>query len=410
MGIGTFRALRHRNYRLYFVGQLVSLLGLHLQITAMTWLAYQMTEQSLWAALVGAVQVLPTFVLGAWGGSLADRWSKRGLIFSAQVVLLLLALLLAILVLTGDIRPWQLLAIAAANGLVAVVDFPARLAFVVDLVGKDDLVNGIALNSLLFNSARALGPALGAVALPALGPGMCFLANALSYLAVLAALAAMDVGPDTDSVAQSGQSPSLREGFRFLAGHGQMRLLLVFIGAMALFGWPVLILLPALSNDVLKAGPAGYGWLLSAIGLGALLGSLLVATYGSLARSRWFLGIGTALAVTSELGLAAADNLALAQGCCVLAGCGLVMVFATGQAMLQLTAGDHNRGVIMGIWSMILSGAQPLGCLLAGRAADRWGLAVVLTLQGLGSAAAGACILALAIRRQRTPETNNRSC
>lgn len=212
----TFRALRHRNYQLYFWGQFISVTGSWAQSAALTWLAYELTGESLWASLVGAMQVLPTFLLGVWGGSLADRWPKRPLIFLSQATLLLLAILLGSLVLLGQITPWHLLAIATAAGIVNALDLPARLAFVIDLVGRDDLPNAIALNSLLFNAARAVGPALSAVVFAQLGAGqtgqmaagVCFLINGLSFVAVLAALAWMHLPPPpTPTLSSCGREP-----------------------------------------------------------------------------------------------------------------------------------------------------------------------------------------------------------
>jgi len=211
----AFRALRHRNYRLYFIGQLVSVTGSWMQTTAVTWLAYELTHQSKWPALVMAAQMLPTFFLGAWGGALADRLPKRSVIFATQAAFMALALLLAGLVFGGTIDRWQLLVITAAAGLVQAVDLPARLSFVNDMAGRDDLMNAVALNSLLFNVARLLGPALAGLLLPQLGAGACFLVNGLSYLAVLWALSRMDVvgsAPHADNGRGAGGGRPARRG------------------------------------------------------------------------------------------------------------------------------------------------------------------------------------------------------
>lgn len=398
-GIGTFRALRHRNYLLYFVGQIISLTGSWMQVTALTWLAYQMTAQSLWPGLVMAAQLLPTLLLGAWGGSLADRFPKRPIIFIAQAILLLLALLLAGLVFSGHARPWHLLVIATANGIVTAIDLPARLAFVIDMVGRDDLINAVALNSLMFNAARALGPMLGAYALKEFGPELCFLLNGLSYVAVLIALALMDV--DGRPLGRATRHFSLHAGFRYLADHGGLLLLLILSGAMALFGWPTLTLLPALAAEELHAGEDVYGWLLSGIGGGALLAALLVATFGSLPRRKVFLASGVCLAAAALAGLSQVTTFTPALACCTLLGCGLILFFPTGQAVMQLGATDDNRGLIMGIWSMVLTGATPLGNLLTGPAADRWGVPAVLAVQAGGIVVAAAAVLGLMLAQRR---------
>jgi MFS family permease len=397
--LSTFRALQHRNYRLYFVGQLVSLTGTWVQAAALTWVAYDLTGQNRWPALVAAAQGVPTLLLGVWGGSLADRWPRRTLIFATQALLLLLALLLAALVALGLATPWHLLAISAAAGVVNAVDTPARLAFVIDMVGREDLANAVALNSLLFNLARAVGPAVGAELL-CLGAALCFLVNGLSFVAVLAALAWMDLAPPPPGPETRRPAGGVGEGFAHLARHPALLLLVILAGALAFFGWPVLSLLPDLSVKRLDAGNRGYAWMLSAVGFGALVGALVVASFGSGRRRTRLLGGGAALTALALFGLAAVTAVPLAVGCCAALGCGLILFFASGQAALQLGSDDHNRGRILGIWLMVLSGAQPAGNVLAGQLADAWGVARVLAFQGTGVAvaAAGAVVVVLGWR------------
>jgi MFS family permease len=385
----TFSALRHRNYRLYFFGQLISLTGSWLQSAALTWLAYAMTGQSSWAAVVSAAQVLPTFLLGAWGGSLADRWPKRRLIFGCQFALLILALLLAGLVAAGAATPWALLAVATACGFVNAVDLPARLAFVIDMVGRDDLVNAIALNSMLFNTARVVGPALSGVVLRQWGAAWCFFFNSLSFVAVLAALAAMHRLPTDGQTHATQPHGSLPGGFAYLRQRPRLVLLLILAGAMAFFGWPMLSLLPAVSDKQLGQGPDGYFALLIAVGMGALLGALVLASTGSRVRRGVLLVLGVVVAATGIVGLSQVHALAAALLCATLGGMGLILFFATSQAMLQLSSADHNRGRVMGIWSMVLCGAHPLGHLVTGPAADHWGVPSVLLTMGIGIAVAG---------------------
>jgi MFS family permease len=412
--VDTFRALRHRNYRLYFCGQFVSVTGSWAQSAALMWLAYELTRENRWPALVGAMQVLPTAMLGAWGGSLADRLSKRALIFLTQALLLLLAMLLGGLVLLGQVTPWHLLAVATAAGIVNAIDLPARLAFIIDMVGRDDLPNAIALNSMLFNLARMFGPIVSGVLFTLVGrsgtgqtaAGFCFLLNGLSFVAVLAALAWMELPPIRGEertvgvsrpvdIGRSPLAPDVWAGFRYLGQHPRLILLLGLSGAMSLFGWPILSLLPAVADQRLRGSTEAYAWMLSAIGGGAGLASLLVASFHTTGRRRWFLAAGVSLAASSLLGLALARSLPLAAGCCALLGCGLILFFPTSQSIMQLSSADHVRGRVMGIWSMVLSAAFPLGHILAGNAADRYGLPLVLALMGLGIAAASALVFLL---------------
>jgi MFS family permease len=387
----TFRALRHRNYRLYFCGQLISWTGTWVQTTALMWLAYDLTHESQWPGLISAAQILPTFFLGAWGGVLADRLPKRSLIFVTQAGMLTMALGLACAVFAGAASPWVLLAIALASGLVNAVDLPARLSFVVDMVGREDLVNAVALNSTVFNLARLFGPFLGGILLLAVGPAHCFLINALSYVAVLVALALMDI-PGKPAVRKEHCDQSVRAAVGYILRRPGLALLLVLTGFVALCGWPFLSLLPALAEKRLAVPQLGYSLMLSGTGCGALLGSLTVATFGSLQRRRWFFSVGLTLVLSSMLGLSVAAVLPLAVGFCALIGCGMILFLATSQSVVQLRADDHNRSRILGVYSMILSGAMPLGNLLAGRAADIWGEAPVLRASVLVCGAAAAVV------------------
>lgn len=395
----TFRSLRHRNYRLYFIGQVVSLTGTWMQNTTLSKLAYDLTHLSRWPALIAAGQLLPMLVLGWVGGALADRLAKRKIIFAAQFAMLALALDLTYFVLVGAVEPWQLLVIAVLNGVVGAIDMPARLAFVMDMAGREDLPNAVALNSLMFNVARAIGPALGAVTYVAYGAGPCFFFNALSYVAVLIGLAMMDVEGEPAPRAGKRRS-SLGGGIRYLFEHTELLLLVILSSAVALFGWPALTLLPALSDKQLGK-PEVYGYLVSWTGGGALLAALLVATFSSRGWQKGFLATGVVFAVLSLAGLARADSFIWAAACCTLLGVGLILFFPTGQAIIQLGATDHNRGMIMGIWSMLLAGAVPLGGMMAGEAADRWGVPAVLDVGATGIVLAATGVFAAAVLLRR---------
>jgi MFS family permease len=398
----TFRALRHANYRLFFVGQAVSLIGTLLQSTAQTWLAFVLTHSSTWAAAVTAAGILPAFFLAPLGGSLADRWSRRHLIIATQAALLAQALALAAVTALGAATPWVLLGFALASGAIVAIDLPARLAFVCEMVGRDDLVNAIGLNSLQFNVARAVGPALGGLLVPLLGPALCFFCNGLSYVAVLLALFAMPPTAYAPPPAKGGRP--LRDGLRFVAERRGLLLLFGLTLFMAGCGWPVQALLPALAKG-LGHEVGGYGLLLSGVGVGAMAAALAVASFGSLPRRRLFLGGGVLLAALSLLGLARSQTLAEAWACCCGAGAGLILFFATAQAVTQLTAGDHNRGVVMGVWSMVLSLGLPVGNLAFGAVADARGTAEALVIMAGGILASAAAVLALVLwGRARTTE------
>jgi MFS family permease len=418
----TFRSLRHRNYRLYFFGQLVSLIGSWMQTTALVWVAFELTHQNKWTGLVSAATLLPTFLFGAWGGALAERLPKRSLLFATQTLFLIQALVLAGLVLSGVVTPTQLFLVTLAGGLVQAVDLPARLAFVMEMVGRDDLMNAVALNSLLFNVARALGPAFAGALMVWIGPGLSFLANGVSFFAVLWALACMDVGLRA-TVKAGRHGESLRAGFAYLARRPALGVLILLGGVLSFTGWPFLALLPGLAHRTLSAaepasltaaaaeplplgqptppdlapetGRSNFSVMLSATGFGALAAAVAVATFGSMGRHRRFIAGGVCVMSAGLLGLSQVHHPASAFGCCALVGFGLILFFATAQAVVQLSAGDHNRGRIMGIWAMVTCGGLPLGNLVTGDAADRWGEPFVLGLLGLASGGAAVAVLLL---------------
>ncbi len=275
------------------------------------------------------------------------------------------------------------------------MDLPARLAFVFDLAGREDLPNAVALNSMQFNVARALGPALSGVLLRWFRPEACFLANAVSYGAVLWALALMDVTGAPRAGHQGAGLRALVEGFRYLARRRELAFLVLLAGTTALCGWPSQALLPALAQQKLGSNEVGYSWMLSATGLGALAAAWTVATVGSAEQRRRLLGIGVAVVSSALLALSCAPNLPVAVGSSAGIGFGLILFLATGQSVVQLNAADYIRGRVMGIWAMTLSGAVPLGNLLAGRAADWWGVPLVLQVLGISCALAAAGLFLL---------------
>lgn len=400
----SLRALGQRNYRLYFFGQLVSMTGSWMQTTALAWVIYDMTHQSRWPAHIATAQILPTFIFGAWGGSLADRWPKRELIFVTQAAALVQALLLFALVGAGVHEPWMMVAVTGLGGLIQAVDFPARLAFVLDLTTREDLMNAVALNSAVFNVARVVGPALGGLTLFLVGPEMCFLLNAASYLAVLWALWQMRIEPHTVKPIHSSGWRTLMGGLAYLRAHREMAWLLVLVATTCMCGWPFLALLPAIAEIRFNVAEKIYSVLLSATGLGALLGAVIVAVYGTIERKGMFMSGGVGLVTLALLGLAISDNVPAAIVCSSLCGCGLILFLATCQSVLQLSSSEHNRGQIMGIYAVIISGAVPLGNQVVGHAADYLGVTRVLIWQGVLCGVAALFVLAMLLTGPKNGE------
>ena len=397
----TFRSLRHPDYRRYFFGQIVSFTGSWMQSAALMWLIYDLTADPLWPPLMLVAQVGPTLLLGTWGGDLADRLPKRRLIVATQFGFLVTALTFAAVTATGQATPWALLAIQLLNGVLQSADLPARLSFAPDLVPRADLINAVSLNSMVFNSARAVGPALaggaflladaassagltGGLRPTLVGAVGCFLFNAASYVAVLVAL--NRITADGRGLPRpAGQS--VWEGFRVAWASPQVRGLLLLSGALCVFAWPALTLFPAFTKTVLGHSEKEYSVLVSSLGVGALLSALTTATFGTSARRGAFLVGGAALATVGLAGLAASASLPPALLSTAALGYGLVLYLSTGQSALQLDSTAATRGRVMALWAMMLSASAPVGHLAAGFAAQRVPVPHVFAALAAGSAA-----------------------
>jgi MFS family permease len=409
----TFRSLRHRNYRRYFLGQLVSFTGSWMQSAALMWLMYDRTGDLRWPSWLLVAQVGPTLLLGAWGGHLADRWPKRRLIFRTQAAFLIHSILLGLLVVSDLALPWLILGLQALSGVVQAVDLPARLAFVPDLVPREDLINAVGLNSLLFNSARAVGPAvagllflLAGAAAPLLPSGTdpvtlgavgCFALNAVSFVAVLLALRGIRV--PGEGPARGSETGSVWEGVRYLREYPALGALVLFTLVICVFGWPVLTLLPGYTRTHLGLAEKVYSVLVSSLGAGALLAALATATFGTVARRAAFLVAGASVTAGGLLGLSVAGTFPAAAWCSGCCGFGLILFLSTGQSTLQLAVPDDKRGRVMALWAITLSASAPLGHLLAGQAAATFGVVPVLRGMAAGTGVVAVGLVALTAGR-----------
>ncbi len=410
----AFRSLRHRNYRLYFYGQIVSFTGSWMQSAALMWLVYDRTHDPLWPPLMMAAQVGPTLLLGPVGGALADRFPKRTVISCTQLLFLLNAVVLTLLVASGLTVPWLLFAVAVANGAVQAIDLPARLAYLPELVPLDDLINAVSLNSLLFNAGRAVGPALaGGLFLLAgwaadwlpgsrpvtVGAVGCFAVNALSFLAVLAALRRIDAA---ESDLRTKPRGSLLDGFRFVRGRPLLAALLVCTGFAGVFGWPVLTLFPPYTARVLHHAEKEYSLLVSALGVGALVAALANATFGSLTRARRSIAVGAVLTAAGVLGLAVTTSMPVALLAAAVFGFGMILYLSTGQSVLQLSTPPEARGRVMALWPMTLSGSSIVGNLVSGWVAERYiSIPDLLFVMAAGVGLTAAVVTAVAWRTRR---------
>jgi MFS family permease len=378
-----FRALQYKNYRLFFMGQGLSLIGTWMQQIAMSWLVYRMTESVVLLGVLGFASQLPSFLLGPFAGVVSDRYNRHRVLLATQALSMLQASVLTWLVMTGTVTvPW-LLGLSAFLGFVNGFDVSARQAFVVELIDKrEDVSNAIALNSSLFNVARLIGPSIAGVLIAAVGEEMCFLINALSYLAVICSLLLMRVPPRALPKGKIRVWQSLQEGYRYVAGFPPIRSILLLLAMISLFGMPFSVLMPVFARDILQGGANTLGYLMGASGIGALAGALY------LARRTTVVGLGRVVVGAAMLMGAAlicfsfARSLWVAMPFLLLAGLGMIVVMAANNTLLQTIVDDDKRGRVMSFYAMAFFGMMPFGSLMAGLVADRVG--VPFTLLGCG--------------------------
>lgn len=381
----TIRALRSRNYRLFFGGQGISLVGTWMQRIALNWLVYRLTGSAVMLGVIGFAGQIPTFLVAPLAGVLSDRWNLRRLVVLTQVLAMLQAAILAALTLTDTVNVWWALALSVVLGIINGFDIPARQTFVVQMVETpDDLPNAIALNSFLVNGARLVGPSAAGVLIALLGEGQCFLLNALSYIAVIAALLAMKLANPAPPARRAHVLHDLKEGLTYAFGFAPIRAVLLLLALVSLVGMPYAVLMPIFATDILHGGPQTLGFLMAASGLGAVTGAV------HLARRESVVGLGRTIAWAAfffGLGL-------IAFSCSTLLWVSLAMMVATGFAMMQQMAAsntvlqsmvdDDKRGRVMSLYTMAFMGMAPFGSLLAGSLAHWIGAPNTLIVGGAG--------------------------
>jgi MFS family permease len=370
----VLRSLRHRNYQLFFLGQLISLTGTWMQQIAQAWLVYRLTQSAALLGLVAFAGQIPVFVLAAIGGAVADRVSRHRIIIWTQTSAMVLAFILAALTLTGVVRVWHLFVLTTLLGIVNAFDIPARQAFMVDMVGRDDLMNAIALNSSMVNGARVVGPAIAGGVVATIGEGWCFFMNAVSYIAVIIGLRLMRLNHVRRALRSGGSAiADIADGFRFVRRTAPVRALLILLGVVSVTAMPYLVLMPVFADEILHGGAAALGLLTGASGVGALAGAL------SLALRRGFKGLGTWVAVsTFGFGVALAlfawsRSFWVSAALLVPVGATMMVQMAASNTLIQAMVPDHLRGRVMAVYSMMFMGMAPFGALFAGWLAERIG-------------------------------------
>lgn len=397
-------AMRHRNYRLFFAGQGLSLIGTWMMTVAQSWLILQLTGDPLLLGVVAAVQWLPVLVLGLFGGLIADTLPKRRTMLGTQGFAALLSLTMAILVLSGNVAVWHVIVVASLLGVRNAVDLPTRQAFSVEMVGREDVGNAVALNSAMFNGARVIGPAVAGITIGAFGIGVAFLVDSISYLAVIFALLAMR---ETDLHKRPGiERPTtvravvgnLAEGLSYVRRTKPVFLSILTVGLVSTFGMNFTVVIPPFVQEVLHGDATAYGFLMAATGVGSVVSALTIAFSGR--TMPLIIGLGGA---TLGLGLIVLGNTTtfwIAWVAMFVAGIGSIAMAATANTLVQLSVPDQLRGRVMSVYTTVFAGSTPFGGLLTGAIASGFGAATAIVFGGALSLATGA--VAIASIRGRT--------
>ena len=385
-GAFILRALAHKNYRLFFAGQSISLIGTWMTRIATAWLVYRLTGSALLLGVVGFAGQIPSFLLAPLAGVLVDRWNRQRLLVITQVLAMFQSLALALLTMTGLIKMWHVIVLSVLQGLINSFDMPARQAFVVEMVEKrEDLANAIALNSSMVNAARLLGPSIGGVVIAAVGEGWCFMIDAVSYIAVIASLLAMTI---TARVIQPTNEANifqqLREGWSYATHFAPIRNVLLLLALVSLVGMPYTVLMPVFANDVLHGGPNTLGLLMAASGVGALAGALFLAARKTVLGLGKFIPLMAGAFGAGLIAFSFTRVLWLSLALMVVTGLGFMVQMAVSNTVLQTIVDEDKRGRVMSFYTMAFMGTAPFGSLLAGSVADRIGTPHTLLCGGIG--------------------------
>jgi MFS family permease len=378
----TLRALRHRNFQLFFGGQLISLIGTWMQSVAQAWLVYRLTGSALLLGSVGFASQFPVFLIAPFGGITADRMNRQRLVIATQTCAMILAGILAWLTLSHRVHVWHIFLLAGLLGVVNAFDIPGRQAFLVDMVGKEDLMNAIALNSSMFNGARVIGPAIAGIMVAKIGEGWCFAANSISYIAVIVGLILMNVHSPA-RVSKHSPIEDIVEGFRWVNQTRIIRALLLLIGLVSLVAMPYTVLMPVFADRILRGGARSLGILMGATGVGALLGALtLAAKTGVKGLGRWVAfscaGLGIILFCFSF-----STSLWLSVAFLLPAGYSMMLQMACSNTLIQSMVPDQLRGRVMSVYSMMFMGMAPFGAFFGGALAHRIGAPMTVAIGGV---------------------------
>ncbi|MFZ3085197.1 MAG: MFS transporter [Candidatus Hydromicrobium sp.] len=390
--------MRYRNYRLFFAGQSISLVGTWMQMVAIGWLVYHLTNSALLLGLVGFFSQIPSFVLTPFTGVFVDRWNRHRILVITQTLSMIQAFALAFLTLTGTINILSIILLSLSLGLINSFDMPARQSFVIEMVEKkEDLPNAIALNSSLVNVARFIGPAVAGLLVAAVGEGFCFLINGISYVAVIIALLAMKVNKITKRVSINNIPKEIKEGFKYSFGFAPIRSILLLLGLVSLVGMPYTVLMPIFAKDILHGGAHTLGFLMAAAGIGALVGGIYLASRKSVLGLLKILTFATGIFGLGLIIFAFSKNLYFSLSMMLVSGFGMLLQIAASNTLLQTITEDDKRGRVMSFFTMAFMGMSPFGNLIAGAMADKIGAPNTVLISGV------ICIIGAIIFLTRLP-------
>jgi MFS family permease len=393
----TLRALRYRNMQLFFSGQTISLVGTWMQNVAQAWLVYRLTGSSVLLGLVSFAGQIPVFLAAPVAGIVADRFRRHRVVIVTQTTSMLLAFALAALTLTGTVRIWHIFVLAALGGVVNAFDIPARQALIVDMVSREDLMNAIALNSSMFNASRVLGPAVAGLLVASIGEGWCFFANGVSYIAVIVGLLFIRVAAHKPVKQPGTPLEDVIEGFRFVIGNPAIHYLMILLGILSLTGMPITVLMPIFADRILHGGARGLGVLMGASGIGALAGALLLASRQSVKGLGRWVAIAAGAFGVSLIVFAVSRSYWLSCALLLPVGFAMMVEMGSSNTLIHTMSPDHLRGRVMSVYSMMFMGMAPIGALVAGVTAGRWGAPATVAGGGV------VCIIAAAVFGFRWP-------
>ncbi|MCE5287036.1 MAG: MFS transporter [Pelosinus sp.] len=378
------RALKHRNFRLFFIGQSCSLIGTWMQDLAIGWLIYRLTGSPFLLGAVIFFKRLPSFIFGPLAGLVADRYNKLKVIKLTQNIAMLQAVVLAILVMTEQVEVWHIFAFSSVLGIANAFDMPVRQAFIIDMVSQpEDLNNAIALNSIVSNVARLIGPSLAGMLIAIFGEGVCFFINAISFLAVIAALHAMDIQSKAGSITSKDAVDEMREGYSYAYAHPPIKYSLLLLSLVSLFTTPYTVLMPVFATEVLGGGSQTQGYLMSAIGCGAILGAAFLASRPNAVGMEKIIPISATILGIALVGFSQTQSVWLDLIIQFFAGMGMIVHLAATNTLLQAVVDNEKRGRIMSLYAMAHQGMIPFGNLLIGTAASQIGVQTTVLISGL---------------------------